>query len=78
MALAPSGAAKTLSSGVIEESIPREHGTNEPVIKTNFNKPNGPAAFVQNLAGLENGRGLWIQDEASQMLQQIETFNRNN
>jgi hypothetical protein len=75
MALAPSGAAKTLSSGVIEESIPREHGTNEPVIKTNFNKPNGPAAFVQNLAGLENGRGLWIQDEASQMLQQIETFN---
>lgn len=71
MCLAPSGSSKTLSNDVITDLIPKENG--EPIVKSNFTKPNGPGAFVQELEGLPEGRGFWFMDEASQMFKAMET-----
>lgn len=49
MALAPSGTAKTLSMGEIVDLIPINPETNQPVVAPNFDRPNGPAAMVQQL-----------------------------
>lgn len=72
MCLAPSGSSKTMSMNKIMDLIPVPEIEGESLIEKNFTKPNGPAAFVQNLCALENGRGWWIQDEASQMFRAIE------
>jgi hypothetical protein len=72
MALAPSGSAKTMSMGEIIDLIPINPDTNQPVIAPNFDRPNGPAAMVQQLQKLPDGRGFWFQDEASQMFRLVE------
>lgn len=72
MALAPSGAAKTLSIGEVLKMIPMNPETAEPIVEPNFQGANGPAAFVQQLDELPDGRGFWYQDEASQMFKLIE------
>lgn len=70
MCLAPTGSSKTLASEIIEKMVPEIAG--EKAIEQNFFKPNGPAAFVQNLSELPNGRGFWKQDEASQTFKVME------
>jgi hypothetical protein len=72
MALAPSGTAKTLSMGEIVDLIPINPETNQPVVAPNFDRPNGPAAMVQQLQNLPGGRGFWVQDEASQLFKLVE------
>lgn len=72
MALAPSGTAKTLSMGEIVDLIPINPETNQPIVAPNFDRPNGPAAMVQQLQKLPDGRGFWFQDEASQMFRLVE------
>ena len=72
MCLAPSGSSKTLAMDKILDLIPTDID-GKKLIENNFEKPNGPAAFVQCLQELPNGRGFWIQDEASQMFKAMET-----
>lgn len=72
MALAPSGAAKTLSIGEVLKMVPMNPETAKQIIEPNFQGANGPAAFVQQLDELPDGRGFWYQDEASQMFKLIE------
>lgn len=72
MALAPSGSSKTLAMTQIMSLIPTEFETGEPVLSPNFDRPNGPAAMVQQLAKLPSGRGFWFQDEASQFFEVME------
>lgn len=72
MALAPSGSAKTMSMGEVIDLIPINPETDKPVVAPNFDRPNGPAAMVQQLQKLPDGRGFWFQDEASQMFKLVE------
>lgn len=73
MCLAPSGSAKTLSMDKIMDLVPMPDGADgDKLIEKNFFKPNGPAAFVESLDNLPDGRGYWIQDEASQMFKLME------
>lgn len=71
MCLAPSGSSKTLAMDKIIDLIPDVDG--EKLIENNFEEANGPAAFVQSLQDLPDGRGFWFQDEASQMFKAMET-----
>ncbi|WP_155754454.1 hypothetical protein [Burkholderia vietnamiensis] len=73
--LAPSGSAKSMSSNIINSMVPPDGGGNS-VIEPNFTKPNGPAAFVEQVAKLDDGEtctGFWIEDEVSQMFKLVET-----
>ena len=73
MCLAPSCSSKTLAMDKILDLVPMSID-GKKIIENNFEKPNGPAAFVQCLKDLPEGRGLWIQDEASQMFKSMETL----
>lgn len=77
--LAPSGSAKTLSSKVIEKSIPKNID-DEPMITPNFEGADGSAAFVAELAKAEKkidnfGKPIqpifWIEDEYSQFMKKL-------
>lgn len=70
MALAPSGANKTMSFSLINDVIPSFNG--EKVVKPNFTKPDGPKAMVQQLSDNEDGLFFWFEDEASQFFKQVE------
>lgn len=73
--LAPSGSAKSMASGIINSMAPPDPEGNS-VIEPNFTKPNGPAAFVEQVAKLDDGEtctGFWIEDEVSQMFKLVET-----
>lgn len=70
MALAPSGANKTMSFNIINDLIPSFSG--EKVVQPNFIKPDGPKAMVQQLADNKEGLFFWFEDEASQFFKQIE------
>lgn len=73
--LAPSGCSKTLCLKQIQKIIPKDE-ENQPIIKPNIERPNGPVAMIQQLIELCDhdgiGRGFWVLDEAAQMLKQIE------
>lgn len=71
MCLAPSGSSKTMAMDKILDLIPTIDG--KKIIENNFEEANGPAAFVQSLSDLPEGRGFWLQDEASQMFKAMET-----
>lgn len=77
--LAPSGAAKTLSSTIIEKSIPKNID-DEPTIKPNFESADGSAAFIAELAKAKKtvdnfGKTIqpifWIEDEYSQFMKKL-------
>lgn len=70
MALAPSGANKTMSFKLLERLIPTLNG--EKVVKPNFTKPDGPKAMVQQLSDSDDGLFFWFEDEASQFFKQVE------
>lgn len=72
MVLAKSGSSKTFASDRINNLIPVDTETQEPIISPNFTKPNGPAAFVEGLNEMKEGRGFWFQDEASQLFRCME------
>lgn len=75
MLLAPSGSSKTMSASIIQKLIPTNL-EGEKLIEPNFTKPNGPAAFIKDLKELDSGdsvRVFWQQDEASQLIGQIES-----
>jgi len=77
--LAPSSSAKTLSSKLIEKSIPKNLD-GEPMITPNFEGADGSAAFVAELAKAEKkidnfGKPIqpifWIEDEYSQFMKKL-------
>lgn len=70
MALAPSGANKTMSFKLLEKLMPTLNG--EKIVKRNFTKPDGPKAFVQQLADNKDNTFFWFEDEASQFFKQVE------
>jgi hypothetical protein len=72
MALAETGEGKTLTHKSVIDLVPKDPTTNKPIIEENFPKPNGGMAMIQSVAGLENNKGYWFLDEASQFLKQIE------
>lgn len=74
--LAPTGCAKTLSVAQIQKLIPRD-SNDQPIIRPNIDRPNGPVALIKQLTDLSDdngiGRGFWVLDEAAQMLKQVES-----
>lgn len=72
MALAESGANKTMSFKHLLKIVPKDPATGLPIITPNISKPDGPKAMIMQLAALENGKGWWFQDEAAQMFKGIE------
>lgn len=76
--LAPSGAKKTFSYELIESMIPVDIN-GEKVIEQNFEKPSGPAKFVEDLSNLpetvdgEYQYGYWTEDEVAQLFKKIES-----
>lgn len=77
--LAPSGAAKTLSSSIIEKAIPKDI-EEKPMIRTNFEGADGSAAFISELSKAEKkidnfGKPIqpifWIEDEYSQFMKKL-------
>ncbi|MCA8285395.1 hypothetical protein [Burkholderia vietnamiensis] len=72
--LAPSGSSKSMSSSIVNSMVPSDM-EGEKVIKPNFHKPNGPAAFVEQVNKLDDGElccGFWLEDEVSQMFKLVE------
>lgn len=72
MALAESGANKTMSFNQLMRMLPINPETGKPVVSPNVAKPNGAKAMIQQLAALPDNRGFWFQDEAAQMFKGIE------
>lgn len=77
--LAPSGSAKTLSSSIIEKSLPKNLD-DEAMIKANFEGADGSAAFIAELAKAEKKIDLfgktiqpifWIEDEYAQFMKKM-------
>ena len=71
ISLAESGSSKTLSSSIIEKSIPNDE-TGSKAVNANFEQAAGGASFVEELK--EKNRGFYIQDECGQLIKQIETL----
>lgn len=81
--LADSGSAKTFSLDQIKKIIPTD-SDGQKVVKENFQKPNGPAKFLEDLSKLpetidgKHQAGLWVEDEFAQLVKSIETPNSQN